>query len=175
MILITTSRRPTRRVRSFCKDLARVIPGAVKINRGKKNTYEVLAEAAQRNLPYALIVETWKGNPGNMIFYSADITGTKEPLAVFRVKGVKLQREINREGKIGRVKEIRVVQSEEQPELTEFLSKVFGARSDEGGNDEGKVTLEVSSKEGEVVMRFKIEGREVGPQVRFKVLRLGSP
>jgi len=169
MILITTSRRPARRVRSFCKDLARVIPRAVKINRGKKSLYEVLTEAAQRNLPYVLIVETWKGNPGDMFFYRADVAGAKEPLAVLRVKSVKLQREINRETKIGEVKGI-VIQSQGQTELAKFLSKVF-----EGGDEEEKkLVLSIeSSGEKEFIINFKIREKEIGPRIKFKVLRLG--
>ncbi|MEM1657838.1 MAG: hypothetical protein QXK94_02245 [Candidatus Jordarchaeales archaeon] len=172
MILITTSRRPTRRVRSFCKDLERVIPGAVKVNRGKKNIYEVLAEAAQRNLPYAVVVETWKGNPGNMLFYRADIAGAREPLAIFRIKGVKLQREFGKK-RIEKVSEIKVLRNERCPELTDFLSKVLGS-SETGEEQEKKVILEVDTKNGENVMIFRIDGEEVGPRIRFRVLRMGG-
>ncbi|MEM2047570.1 MAG: hypothetical protein QXZ06_06800 [Candidatus Jordarchaeales archaeon] len=171
MILITTSRRPTRRGRSFCKDLAQVIPGAVKINRGKKSVYEVLAEAVQRGLPYVLIVETWKGNPGSMLFYRASATDVKKPLAIFRVKGVKLQREIRKDGKIGKVERV-VIESKEQTELTKFLSKIFEVSRDDEENK--VVSITISSSGEEFIMDFKIGGEEVGPRIKFKVLRLGS-
>lgn len=172
MILITTSRRPTRRVRSFCKDLERVIPGAVKVNRGKKNIYEVLAEAAQRNLPYAIIVETWKGNPGDMLFYRADMAGAKEPLAVFRIKGVKLQREFKRKKVIEKVSKIRVLRNEKCLELTDFLSKVFGSSEAGEEQENEEVIVEVDAENGENIMSFKIGGEEVGPRIRFRVLRM---
>lgn len=172
MILITTSRRPTRRVRVFCKDLTRVIPGSVKVNRGKKSVYEVLAEASQLGLPYVLIVETWKGNPGDMLFYRADLLGFKEPIAIFRVKGVKLQREIKKDKRTKKVNKITVIPCRERPELTEFLSRVFGGSSKDGDAD---VIVELKVKNEENIMSFKIGEEEVGPRVRFKVLRLGLP
>mgnify|MGYP000020469244 CR=1 FL=1 len=44
-IIITTSRRPTRRIRSFCSDLERSIPNSIKITRGKLS-FENLIEKA---------------------------------------------------------------------------------------------------------------------------------
>ena len=90
-IFITTSRRPTRRVRSFCKELARVLPGSTYVNRGKMNLDEVLLEASARGSSHALIVNVRKGNPGRLDLYDVETGGLK---ASFVCLGVKLAREM---------------------------------------------------------------------------------
>ncbi len=177
MILITTSRRPTKRVRSFCKDLALVIPNSTKVNRGKKSLHDVLIEAVQRRHPYFLIVETWKGNPGNMLFYSTSNLQLEEPIAVFRVKGVKLQREIQRRTKWKNVGSIAVIKNPTNPELSEFFVRVFGGKlREKTGQVKEDVTLEIKGND-ENILKFKDgeTGMEVGPRVRFKVVKLGLP
>lgn len=71
-VLITTSHRPTRRVRSFCKELSAVLPGSVYVNRGKMSLSEVMLEASARGLSHALIVNVRKGNPGRVDIYRAE-------------------------------------------------------------------------------------------------------
>ncbi|MEM4699811.1 MAG: hypothetical protein QXT74_02535 [Candidatus Nezhaarchaeales archaeon] len=71
-ILITTSHRPTRRVRSFCKELSAVLPGSVYVNRGKKCLSEVMLEASARGMSHSLIVNVRKGNPGRLDLYRAE-------------------------------------------------------------------------------------------------------
>lgn len=90
-ILITTSRRPTRRVRSFCKELASVFPGSVYVNRGKMSLNEVLLEASARGLLHALVVNVRKGNPGRLDLYDVEKGKLKASLVCL---GVKLAREM---------------------------------------------------------------------------------
>ncbi|RLG53207.1 MAG: hypothetical protein DRN96_00630 [Thermoproteota archaeon] len=94
MILITTSRRPTQRIRSFIKDLARSIPNAVKRNRGKASTEDLCIEAVARGLPRVLIVERWKGNPGMLRFILAAPRLCEQIRIAFILKGITLSREI---------------------------------------------------------------------------------
>ena len=47
MILLTTSHRPTRRIRSLCNDLTRSIPNSIRVNRGKMNFFDVAAKAIE--------------------------------------------------------------------------------------------------------------------------------
>ena len=90
-VFITTSRRPTRRVRSFCKELARVFPRSVYVNRGKMNLDEVLLEASARGASHALVVNVRKGNPGRLDLYEV---GSGRLKASFVCLGVKLAREM---------------------------------------------------------------------------------
>ncbi|HIP16961.1 MAG TPA: ribosomal biogenesis protein [Methanothermococcus okinawensis] len=83
MIVITTSRKPSQRTRSFVNDLARVISGRV-LTRGKTPLREIL-----NDYPKIILVEEYKGNPGKIKFYD----NIKGKLLILSVS-VKLQREV---------------------------------------------------------------------------------
>ncbi len=92
--LITTSREPTRRIRSFIKDLNKVIPGSVRVNRGKKSVEDLARECLRYGLSRALIVFRAKGNPGKIVFLEVTPTHySYYPLAIY-LKGIKLRREM---------------------------------------------------------------------------------
>ncbi len=96
MIFITTSRRPSRRTRSLCKDFARVIPGSVYKPRGKKSIKDVAFISLRiLGFPYALILDTIKGNPGLIKFIKCSLEGFSYQYPFFRIRGVKLMREHN--------------------------------------------------------------------------------
>ncbi|MEM2320936.1 MAG: hypothetical protein QXS79_03520 [Candidatus Bathyarchaeia archaeon] len=95
MILITTSHRPTRRIRSLCNDLACSIPGLVRVNRGKMNFIEVAEKAVQINSDRFIVVDRWKGGPGRIrLFKITDEEIMESPPRIY-ISGVKLRREFN--------------------------------------------------------------------------------
>jgi U3 small nucleolar ribonucleoprotein protein IMP4 len=95
LILITTSHRPSQRVRSFVKDLASVLPRAVKVNRGKSTLRDLYYDAVGLGVKRVVVVSTWKGNPGTIWVYEP----LKPPeqrlglLLSLRLRGVRLSRE----------------------------------------------------------------------------------
>jgi len=63
MIIITTSRKPSRRTRRFCRELEGVLPLSKYVNRGK-SSIRLFSERARADGYYrALIVGETKGNP----------------------------------------------------------------------------------------------------------------
>ncbi len=94
-ILVTTSHRPSQRVRSFVKDLVSVLPNAVKLTRGKATLEELYYEAIARGAKRVIIVSVWKGNPGSLRVYEPlEPPDTRLGLiARIVMKGVKLSRE----------------------------------------------------------------------------------
>lgn len=97
MILITTSHRPSPRLRSFVKDLSAVLPYSVKVNRGKKTMEELCLEASARGLRYIAVVSERRGNPGKIDIYELGEgeAGRVVPkkIATLILKGVRLSRE----------------------------------------------------------------------------------
>jgi len=97
LLLVTTSRRPSPRTRSFIKDLVSIIPSASKINRGHKSLVELAIEANRLGYQYILIVSDCGGNPSSIAIYEVaeDTSGhlALKNLAVIKVRGVKLSRE----------------------------------------------------------------------------------
>ncbi|MEM2859131.1 MAG: hypothetical protein QXR40_00375 [Candidatus Bathyarchaeia archaeon] len=93
MILITTSHRPTRRVRSLCNDLARSIPGLVRVNRGKMSLLEVAEKTIQLGAGNFIVIDRWKGGPGRIRLFKISESGFDESPPRLYISGVKLRRE----------------------------------------------------------------------------------
>ena len=94
--LITTSRRPTRRTRSFCKDLQQALPRAIKINRGKMSLSDVALKAIELGANRVILISVYKGNPGRIRFFSASSRSFYELPPTINIAGVKLLREFPR-------------------------------------------------------------------------------
>jgi U3 small nucleolar ribonucleoprotein protein IMP4 len=121
-ILITTSRRPTRRVRSFCKELAKVFPGSAYVNRGKMSLLEVLLEASSRGASHALVVNVRKANPGRLDLYDVE---TRSLRASFVCLGVKLAREMGVMAQPLRRAVVAVEDGEELESLAKALAEAL--------------------------------------------------
>jgi len=69
MILITTSHRPTQKMRTLIKDLNRVLPNTIRTNRGKLSMKGVAEKALEYRADRVIIVERYKGSPGGILLY----------------------------------------------------------------------------------------------------------
>ncbi|MEM1675804.1 MAG: hypothetical protein QXX35_02185 [Desulfurococcaceae archaeon] len=97
-LLITTSRKPNQRTRSFAKDLASVLPDAFKINRGKKTLLELGLECFRHRSNYLFIIGERKGNPSIIRIYRLDKKAEYpllKQILIFKISSVKLSREIH--------------------------------------------------------------------------------
>jgi len=65
-IVITTSRKPSQKTRSFVKDLGRVLNVEI-LNRGKTPLKEIL-----KSYNKVILVGEYKGNPGKLLYYDND-------------------------------------------------------------------------------------------------------
>lgn len=93
-LLVTTSREPSRRTRSFVNDLTRVVPNSVKFNRGKA-TYEDLATVAKRYSSHGvLMVLERKGNPSALAYLVPGNTTNLIRKYLVLISSLKLLREI---------------------------------------------------------------------------------
>ncbi len=95
MTLLTTSRRPTPRIRTFCRDLARSIPNVVRVNRGKLSLDGIAEKALEFNADRVVIVDRWKGGPGKIEFFKIGQEGLVPVPPIMYVASIKLQREVN--------------------------------------------------------------------------------
>ncbi|MEM0014061.1 MAG: hypothetical protein QXS42_07345 [Zestosphaera sp.] len=95
-LIITTSREPSRRTRSFVNDLVRVVPNSLRFNRGKA-TYKDLALLVKRqNSRGVLMVMERKGNPSALKYL---IPGSGQASLKTRyvvlIRSLKLLREVH--------------------------------------------------------------------------------
>jgi len=93
LILITTSRNPTRRIRTLCNDLTRSVPNAVRVNRGKMNLEGIAEKALELDANRVIIINRWKGGPGKIELFQVGQEGLTPVPPLLYVRGVRLQRE----------------------------------------------------------------------------------
>jgi len=181
LILITTSRRPTRRIRSLVKDLFRVIPGAVRVNRGKMNIREVAMRTLKEGFCRAMVIGRYKGNPGRIRFLKVTPSGFEYIPPVLFLSGITLRREMT-DKRAPQGRDMAVItfndENEEVIKLTRHLAYAFNREmflvekledirriyEDEGYD----VFLAVKKVGDEPVLRFYYapEMEELGPRLR---------
>lgn len=93
MILITTSRRPTRRVRTFVKELERMIPSSTRLSRGRSSFYKLFDIMIEKGADKLIVIDVWKGNPGRIHFFSLE-DSRLERKAVIWIGSLSLQLDI---------------------------------------------------------------------------------
>ncbi len=96
MILLTTSRRPTRGIRTFCHDFARSVPNSIRINRGKLSITEVAEKAIEENAEKVIIVDRWKGGTGKLRFFNVNSTGLNAVPPLIYISGIKFSKDFRK-------------------------------------------------------------------------------
>ena len=123
-VLITTSRRPSPRTRSFIKDLVSLIPGAMKINRGHLTMEELTLLALSKGCDRLVVVGERRGNPSIMRIYDVQQGGVYKNIVSVKVLGVALSREIKRSLPPRQPKDLYVkVENDEVADFAEALMK----------------------------------------------------
>ncbi len=125
MLLLTTSRRPLRKIRTFCHDLTRSIPNIIRINRGKLGLVGVVEKALEFKADRIIIVDRWNGGPGKIKLFQIWSEGLIPFPPLIYVMGTRLQREF--EGaKIMPIRSLVITTSTDNPpqvmRATEALS-----------------------------------------------------
>ncbi len=175
MILITSSRKPSRRTRSLMRDLSHVIPRALRINRGKSSLWDLAQTAISRGMGRILVVWERKGNPRSFVFYRASLAGVIPVRRAIYFNSVRLRREIPG-GRPRRVEAdtIRLARMGGPIDrVTAVLAEGFGLSPVEiGGPSEIReldcdvVLLDRNVGEERELTFFTADGVEVGPTMR---------
>ena len=171
-ILITTSRRPSPRVRSFVKDLVLVIPGAVRLTRGHLSMRDLAVEAQLVGADRVVVVGEKRGNPGIIRVYKVSGDSLVN-IVSFIVKGVALSRETGA-GQPSKGTPLRlVVDTDGSPVADEFADAfvvAFHARVFEDPRPGDVLARITGLDERTVRVEFYQSDRRVGPR-----LKLGKP
>ncbi|MFQ5950681.1 MAG: hypothetical protein ACE5KH_01190 [Candidatus Geothermarchaeales archaeon] len=67
-LLFTTSRRTNPRITAFVEQMAKVVPYATRVQRGKTGLRKLAAEMERRGTDKLIIVENYRGNPRRLVF-----------------------------------------------------------------------------------------------------------
>ncbi|GAB6147685.1 Brix domain-containing protein [Stetteria hydrogenophila] len=172
-IIVTTSRAPSPRTRSFVKDLVAVLPGAERLTRGHLTLEELAIAARTRGADRVVVVGERRGNPSIIRVYEPTL-GAASPLrniVTFIVAGVALSRELGRPTP-ARPRRLLVAGAgdEELDEYVEAFIRAFNARLLAGGRKPraGDVVVVLSKADDLVVAEFEEAGRRVGPRVKLR-------
>jgi U3 small nucleolar ribonucleoprotein protein IMP4 len=93
LVLLTTSRRPTGRIRTFCRDLANSIPDVTRVNRGKMSLDGVAEKAIELEADRVVVVDRWRGGPGKINLFRISSTGLTSVSPLMLISGIRLRRE----------------------------------------------------------------------------------
>ncbi len=151
MILITTSRKPGRRTRSFAKDLQKALPQSKYVNRGKGNIYSIAERAEREGYTRILIVGETKGNPS--IIRVVQLYPPRWDIQIY-ISLIKLCREVGCKKNYGDYVEVK------GDLYNSVLKKTFGYTIEEGHP--------VILKEEKGLVTFTYDSHNVGPVFRVK-------
>ncbi len=84
MIIITTSRNPNPRTRTFCNALRGVIPDSIRLNRGTSGLKQLIIKANELYADFIIIIDSRQGNPSRIrFFYPTGTKGEFHPLELY--------------------------------------------------------------------------------------------
>jgi rRNA maturation protein Rpf1 len=170
-ILLTTSRRPTRRIRTFCQDLARSVPEVVRINRGKLNRDGIAERALEFNADRVIILDRWKGGTGKIKFFRIKPTGLTPVPPLMYVAGIKIQREFGEETKTIRSLAATVLsESMHVVRIANFLSDFLDvpvlSENENAPNFEASMNVSLdASRKTQITFALLPLAVEVGPRI----------
>jgi U3 small nucleolar ribonucleoprotein protein IMP4 len=171
-MLLTTSRRPTGRIRTFCKDLANSIPEVTRVNRGKMSLDGVAEKAVMLEADRVVVVDRWHGGPGKINLFQVSSTGLKPVAPLMLIGGIRLRREFEEGTRRARSSAI-TVEPKDSVELTriaERLSKFFGlpVQSLDEASENHRASMHFSFDSSQhIEITFMLLSRmvEIGPRV----------
>jgi len=171
-ILLTTSHRPSRRVRTFLKELSSVIPNSIRVNRGKKTLEDLFLYALASRVDRIVIVNCVKGNPSSILVYNVDLDSkVMKRRYLIKILGVKLWREVENNIKIYDPKSICVdvseIEDDESLRLCDIIRDILHAKlvTDEEMIRDFDVKVEIYRRNMKFTIRF------IHPQTN----RIGGP
>jgi rRNA maturation protein Rpf1 len=171
-ILLTTSRNPTDRLRTLCNDLARILPNALRVNRGKMSNEQLAEKALQEGSEHILLIERGQSGSGCIRFWKTQQTGLVCVPPVIQVVDMKLRRDFKIPSKVKPARGIAIlpsVPSDEARRFAEMLAGFLGVpllSVDEVAHDENLIALDQDGI-GRLIVTFitGLNHVEVGPRV----------
>jgi len=171
LILITTTRRPSKRTRSFARDLYHVLPNSIRRNRGKMSLEDLNELAIRTGVDRIIVIGTQRGNPSSLTFYEPTPSHLK-PISTVSLSGVSLRREITKK-RAPPSKRFCVASSDELESEAELLARSFNVRSVKLEELKGfDISLILTSEGGLKASFYRVSPlEELGPRMRISGIK----
>lgn len=177
LILLTTSRRPTARIRSFCRDLLYSIPDVLRVNRGKMSLDAVAEKALELEADRVMVVEKWRNKFGQLSLFKMSSTGLVPVAPVLCLSNVTLRRELSK-GTKRHMSSVVTVTQKTSPEIeraalqiSNFLGLPFMRLDDAVENHRASLHFTSNSSKS-IRATFMLLSRmvEIGPRLTVEKL-----
>ena len=177
-MVITTSREPSNRTRSFVNELVTILPVLVKVNRGKATLLDLYDISISKRAKWLIIVYEKKGNPSMLKIFKPDIpkSGLDEKYRIL-LRGVTLYREKARSKPSTYNGEycISFGGDEDVYALTGIVSEVTGYRFCKVNVDSNVRRIRISAANDVKAVSFHDgRGNLVGPIIRVRRIEVVS-
>ncbi|NMC59461.1 MAG: hypothetical protein GYA51_08790 [Candidatus Methanofastidiosa archaeon] len=162
MMLISTSRRPSTRTRSFVKELLGVIPLSFQVTRGKKSIEELKDIAVLKGCRRLMIIESKDGNPSTLSFMHVDKRDWKW-IGIIDIS-VSLRREMNLNFDVSSIEEDIIFSIKgEKGEGFDFIKDMFYCNDYEEDSDSSVLVWD-----GKFInfLREDISKSHIGPKIK---------
>jgi len=176
--VISTCLRPSRRLRTFGRDLAHALINGYYITRGKKRILDLKGLALNFKASRLVIVQAKKGNPSKLDFYDATLERVPLLGSLF-VSGVKLIREqkhITRapqQAKLVVHYDLNVVPSEMRREVM-LIPTLLDLKVSETEDDRWVVRVSWTEKGLEISFIDRDQSLSFGPVIRVRRVVLST-
>lgn len=176
-VIVTTSREPSPRTRSFVKDLSSLAEWIIKLNRGKLTFRELVDQAILSDSTTLAVIGEMRGNPSIVRLYDlTDAMRTGKVLHTYSImlKGIALSREAMHSGVDPHlVKEIVIespqVQNEESRDVVFAIHQLLNTGVEPP--QEGK-HIKVSINTTYRIIRFRLYPGAIGVGPVIKYIRV---
>ncbi|MFP3240839.1 MAG: hypothetical protein RXQ94_06865 [Caldivirga sp.] len=128
VVLLTTSRDASIRLRQFINELELAIPGAIKVNRGRSSLTSLATLALSLGAGYIVLFKTFHGNPSSMDIYKVKVDSLVKLPYVISLSGVKLLSDMLISRPILGKPSSMVIVSKPNIQLSLVLSEVFNVQ-----------------------------------------------
>ncbi|MGB9778449.1 MAG: hypothetical protein ACP5LB_01615 [Candidatus Bathyarchaeia archaeon] len=175
-LLLTTSRRPTKNMRTLCREICHNLPFAVRINRGKLNLEGIAEKSLEHGAEKVMIIERWKFGLGKIQLFNVKPEGLKKVQPTIYVHNAKFRRNLAEETMKGRkIKSLAIAVSQHENSEVKKLEKalsdffaipVFSFREAINRKCDAAMQIKINPRK-DLIITFMLlpEMVEVGPQI----------
>jgi rRNA maturation protein Rpf1 len=127
-VLLTTSRKPTRDMRTLCRDISYTFPDVVRVNRGKLSLEGIIEKKLEFNAEKVAIIERWMQGTGKIELFEVRQSSLVGVPPIIHVRNVKFRRDFReRVHKEKRIKSIAIASSSNENFDTKRLRNAFSS------------------------------------------------
>ncbi|WP_455364767.1 hypothetical protein [[Eubacterium] cellulosolvens] len=172
MIIFTTSRHPTQRLRSFIREFSQVVNNSLMLTRGKANLRDLDDTSTEFKADKLVIASRWHGGPGRLEFKKLSNRRLRSIPPLIYLLSVRLKREHGIRGRFS----IECITTEEDRRLSRLafaLSEFLELPTESMTDNRHRVSLHLQRRNSDrinVAVTDLKSKKEVGPSFMIRHL-----